>query len=129
MGRIIKEIEIEGQPAFALFDTGSTNTYIERILIENVPKRLVPESYKVAMGGETIEVKEVCTVIGRIEGLSFDTEAIPVKEIGQIDGKKVGAIIGALTMEKWEIRLDPKNGTLDLTGLRRREFTEYYTKR
>jgi hypothetical protein len=28
-------------------------------------------------------------------------------------------------MERWEIRLDPKTGALDLEGLRRREFTEY----
>jgi len=28
-------------------------------------------------------------------------------------------------MEQWEIRLDPQNGTLDLEGLRRREFVEY----
>jgi len=36
-------------------------------------------------------------------------------------------IIGALTMERWEIRLDPQTGTLDLEGLRRREFTEFWT--
>jgi len=48
-----------------------------------------------------------------------------VAEIGKIDGKEVTVIIGALTMEKWEIKLDPKTGELDLTGLRRREFTEY----
>jgi len=28
-------------------------------------------------------------------------------------------------MEQWEIRLDPRTGTLDLEGLRRREFTEF----
>jgi len=28
-------------------------------------------------------------------------------------------------MEGWEIRLDPRTGELDLSGLRKREFTEY----
>ncbi|MFQ6093499.1 MAG: hypothetical protein ACE5OR_12655 [bacterium] len=28
-------------------------------------------------------------------------------------------------MEGWEIKLDPKTGELDLTGLRRREFIEH----
>jgi hypothetical protein len=34
-------------------------------------------------------------------------------------------IIGALTMERWEIKLDLKNGTLDLEGLLRRAFTGF----
>jgi hypothetical protein len=34
-------------------------------------------------------------------------------------------LIGARTMEQWEIRLDPRSGALDLEGLRRREFTEF----
>jgi hypothetical protein len=28
-------------------------------------------------------------------------------------------------MEEWYIRLDPHTGELDLSGLRKREFTEY----
>ena len=29
-------------------------------------------------------------------------------------------------MEQWEIRLDPKTGTLDVEGLKRREITEFW---
>jgi len=39
--------------------------------------------------------------------------------------KESTAVIGSLTMERWEIKLDPKAGVLDLEGLRRREFTEF----
>ena len=35
------------------------------------------------------------------------------------------ALIAALTMERWEMKLDPKSLALDLEGLRRREFTEF----
>jgi hypothetical protein len=28
-------------------------------------------------------------------------------------------------MEEWYIKLDPRSGELDLSGIRRREFTEY----
>lgn len=31
-------------------------------------------------------------------------------------------------MERWEIKLDPKTEELDLTGLKRRKFTEYLKK-
>jgi len=41
------------------------------------------------------------------------------------DGQELDVIIGARTMEQWEIRIDPKTGSLDLEGLGRREFTEF----
>jgi hypothetical protein len=39
-------------------------------------------------------------------------------------GRGLDALIGTPTMEQCEIKLDPTSGTLDLDGLRRREFTE-----
>lgn len=126
MARIIKQIEIEGKKAIALFDTGAFHTYVCQQFLVDVPKRKVTSPYRVALGGKSIEVKELCVVMGKIEGLDFDAEAVPVETLGKVDGQKIDAIIGASTMEKWEIKLDPKTGTLDLEGLRRREFTEFY---
>jgi hypothetical protein len=125
MGRIIKEIRIEGKPGVALFDTGSMHTYIRREFLAGVPKRSITKPYKVALGGRQIEVRELCVALGEIEGLEFDAEAVPLDEIGRADGHELDAIIGALTMEKWEIRLDPRKQQLDIEGLRRREFTEF----
>jgi hypothetical protein len=127
MGRIVKQIEIEGQAATVLFDRGASTSYVRRDLIAEVPKRTLPQPYRVGLGGKTLEVREVCLVIARIEGLSFDTEAVAVDGLGKIDGHDLDAIIGVLAMEKWEIKLDPKTGALDLDGLRRREFTEFPT--
>ena len=79
----------------------------------------------VGLGGETIEIRELCLIQGKIEGLDFLADAVPVSKLGKADGHQVDAIIGALTMERWEIKLDPKTGALDLEGLRRREFTEF----
>lgn len=67
----------------------------------------------------------MCLIGGRIEGLEFDTDAVPVDEIGKANGYDLDVLIGVLTMERWEIKLDPKNGALDLEGLRRREFIEF----
>ena len=66
-----------------------------------------------------------CIIRGKIDGLPFDTYTIPVKEPGVVDGKEIHVIIGAMTMEKWEIKIDLKKGELDLSGLRRREFIEF----
>jgi len=125
MGRIIKEIEIEGQHAVALFDTGATYTYVREGLVTQVPRHPVAPPVRVALGGLSIHVREQCFIDGRIEGLDFSTDAVPVADLGRADGHTLDAVIGARTLEQWEIRLDPKTGALDVEGLRRREFTEY----
>jgi len=125
MGRIIKQIEIEGQPATALFDTGANYTYVHADLVQNAPRRRFAYPVRVALGGQEIEIAEVCLIEGTIGGLSFFTDAVPVAELGEANGHQLDAIIGARTMEQWEIRLDPSTGELDLEGLRRREFKEW----
>lgn len=125
MARIIKEIEIEGQPAVALFDTGAVYTYVRSSLARGAPRRAMVPPARVGLGGKEIEVREICLIEGRIEGLAFLTDAAPVEAIGVADGHELDALIGARTMEQWEIRIDLKTGELDLEGLRRREFTEF----
>ena len=124
MARIMK-IEIEGKSAVALFDTGAIYTYVRSDLTRGVPRVEVPAPPRVAIGGKVIEIKELCFVRGKIEGLDFVAEAVPVDELGEADGHKLDVLIGARTMEQWEIKLDPRTGELDLEGLRRREFTEF----
>lgn len=48
-----------------------------------------------------------------------------VATLGETEHGPIDAIVGALTMEDWWIKLDPKTGELDLTQLRKREFTEF----
>lgn len=125
MARIIKSIEIEGQPAVALFDTGAVLTYVRSALVATTFRKPVARTFRVGLGGRTIEIRELCLVGGKIEGLEFDTDAVPVDEVGYADGHELDVIIGARTMEQWEILLDPRTGALNLEGLRRREFTEF----
>jgi hypothetical protein len=125
MSRVIKTIEIEGQPVKALFDTGAFHSYVLRKYLATVPMRAVTKPYEVALGGETIQIRERALVNGKIEGLDFDTSVVPVTSLGKANGHDLDAIIGAITMEAWEITVNPKDGSLGLDGLRRREFTEY----
>jgi hypothetical protein len=125
MGRIIKQIEIEGQPAMALFDTGATFTYVRASLVEEAPRHAMRPPLRVALGGQVVDIDELRFAEGKIEGLGFLADVVPVPDLGRADGHDLDAIIGALTMERFEIRLDPKSRELDLEGLRRREFTEY----
>jgi len=127
MSRVIKTIEIEGQPAKALFDTGAFHTYVLRRYLDRVPDAVLPVAvpYEVSLGGETFVVKEQALINGEIEGLGFNTSAVPVESLGKANGHDLDAIIGAITMEPWEITVNSKDGSLGLEGLKRREFTEY----
>jgi hypothetical protein len=125
MSRVIKTIEIEDQPVKALFDTGAFHSYLLRRYLGNVPTRPVTKPYEVALGGETIHITERALVNGKIEGLDFDTVVVPVDSLGKANGHDLDAIIGAITIEAWEITVNPKDGTLGLEALKRREFTEY----
>lgn len=53
-GRIIKEIEIEGQRAIALFDTGAVYTYVRESLVAQSPRAAVLAPIRVALGGQSI---------------------------------------------------------------------------
>ncbi|MBM3333212.1 hypothetical protein FJY63_00980 [Candidatus Sumerlaeota bacterium] len=123
--RVVRDIEIEGRNVKALFDTGSLHTYVIRTFLEGVPIRLLSEPYRIGLGGRVIDVREYCAVEGKIEGYAFDTKVVPIDNLGRVDGNEIEAIIGALTMEEWEISVNPRDGTLDLSGLKRREFTEF----
>ena len=127
MSRVIKTIEIEGQPIKALFDTGAFHSHVLRRYLAGVPDRLVPviKPYEVALGCETIKIRERALINGKIEGLDFDTSVVPVQSLGKASDLDLDVVIGASTMNPWEITVNSKDGTLGLEGLRRREFTEY----
>jgi len=125
MSRVIRKIEIEGKEAVALFDTGAFHTYVLRKYLQDVASRPVAQPYEVSLGGQTFTVRERALVNGKIEGLDFDTTVVPVTSLGKADGQELDAIIGAITMEHWEITVNPRDGSLGLDGLRRREFTDY----
>jgi hypothetical protein len=125
MARIIKTIEIEGQPAVTLFDSGAVYSYVRSDLVAQAPRTAVAKPVRVLLGGQTIDITQLCLFNGKIDGLDFFGDVVPVADLGVADHQKLDAIIGSLNLERWEIKLDPKNERLDLGGLQRRELTEY----
>ena len=83
MARIIKSIEIQGKPANARFDTGATNTYVRSALVADAPRQAMVTPAHVGLGGETIESRELCLIQGKIEGLDFLADAVPVSKLGR----------------------------------------------
>jgi hypothetical protein len=60
---------------------GAVHTCIRSRLLLDVPKRTVTRPYTVALGEKEIQVKELCVALGKIEGLEFDAEAVPLKTL------------------------------------------------
>lgn len=124
MARTFNNIQIEGKEAFVLFDTGSIRSYVRKEFASQVRQRTIP--FTVGLGGGTFEINESCLLNCAIEGLQFDIKAHPLKEIGTDEkGRKIDAIIGAVAMEEWGLTPNPRTGSIDLTLLRKREFTEF----
>jgi hypothetical protein len=124
VSRTFLEIEIEGMRAYALFDTGSPRSYIRREFSSDVKRRITP--FDAGLGGRVYRITEVCLVECAINGLPFDIEAHPVEDLGfDEEGRGIDAVIGALAIEKWALTPNPRTGEIDLTALKKREFTEY----
>ena len=123
MSRIVKEIEVGGRNLKALFDTGSLRSYIKSEF--RSPNAWKVKPIKVGLGGEIRQLDERCGITATIDGLEFDMTPYIVAELGETEHGPLDAVVGALTMEEWYIKLDPRTGELDLSGLRKREFTEY----
>lgn len=130
MGRIIEKIKIKGDPkssgidVFALFDSGSERSYIKTNAIPEDVNRIKIFQFTSKFGGSKRQITERCSLIGEINGLSFDFSAHPIDDIGIIDGKDIVVLIGATAMEEWDMKIYPKEKTIDLTALKKREFIE-----
>jgi hypothetical protein len=61
MGRIVKQIEIEGQPATALFDTGANYTYVRADLgSKRTAKALRHLLLPLLWADRKLRLREVC---------------------------------------------------------------------
>lgn len=123
MARIVKNIEVGGKRLKALFDTGSLRSYIRAEFRPPFFRKVSPIT--VGLRGLVRRLDERCDLTATIDGLEFDMMAYIVKDLGETEYGPLDVIVGALTMEEWYIKLDPQRGELDLSDLRKREFTEY----
>ena len=119
----MKEVEVGGRRLKALFDSGALRSYIREEFRPPSSRRVSPIT--VALGGRTLTLDDRCDLTVQINGLEFDMTAYVVQELGETEHGHLDAIVGALAMEEWYIKLDPQAGELDLSGLRKREFIEY----
>lgn len=129
--RVVKRAKICDEETYVLFDTGAAHSYVRRDLIrgECLLGRIREIPHTVVLGGKRIRVTEKVAVRCEVDGVSFSIYAVPVDDLGEIttpSGRvRLGAIIGSLDMERWEIIVIPSRNDVDLSAIRRGEFVEY----
>ena len=124
-GKNHRRIRSKREKITASFDTGSERSYFKE---GSLPEPLACQEidpFNVGIGGKAHTIKERCSIRSKIKDLGFDFSAHPVADLGKVDEKEVDVLIGSLTMEEWNIKLDPDKRKLDLRGLKKREFTEF----
>jgi len=128
MGRIIKDLVVDGKTRKAIFDTGSVVSYVtEKALPKDaVCINITPMTSRLA--GTTHRLTRRCFISGKIEGREFDLDAFIIDNLGNVqekDNVELDFLIGATTMEEWAININPKDQTIDLRGLKKREFLSF----
>lgn len=126
MARVRANIIINGRPYWALFDTGSRNTYIISEVSEGLVKQNLKQPINVALGGGTFKIHQACILEAFIEDLRIVTQAfIMPSEIGFDEkGKRIEVLFGALAMEQWGIRPLPDEERIDISCYPK-EFVEF----
>lgn len=128
MGRILKDLIVDGTPRKAIFYPGSVVSYVtEKALPKDVVSiDIAPITSRLA--GATHQLTKRCFISGTIEDRAFDLDAFVIDKLGSVQEKgnvELDYLIGATTMEEWAVNVNLKDQTLDLSGLKNREFLSF----
>lgn len=125
MGRVYDTLRVNGHALHALFDTGAVSSYIARARTPGLTRTALKPAMRVGIGGSRRTITEVCTFQARLRGNAVTFTARVTDSLGRDeDGRDIDLIAGALFMEEWNVRVDPRRRALDLSRIRR-EFVEY----
>ncbi|MEA1964208.1 MAG: hypothetical protein U9O41_03660 [Candidatus Aerophobetes bacterium] len=125
MGRVRKNIIIDGHPCWTLFDTGARNTYIIADIANSLPKKKLTQPERVGIGGRVHHYDQICIMTALVEGKPVWTDACLLDEIGNDrEGKRIEVLFGALAMQRWGIRPLPDEEKIDMSRYPK-EFVEY----
>ncbi|MBM4040630.1 MAG: retroviral-like aspartic protease [Planctomycetes bacterium] len=125
MGRVFGTIQVDGKQCRTLFDSGAKNSYIVPGAAEGMARTHLPEPRPTGLGGRVRQTEEACLLVGKLEGKRIKVDAYVLDEIGRDDdGQPIEILLGALAMQKWNIRLIPQEERLDLSRYPE-EFIEF----
>ena len=122
MGRVYDTVISSGKSLHTLFDAGAVHNYIITKAAEGLPVIRLSKPITLGIGGEKRNIHEACFIDGELQGNRLFYWALVVEELGQ--DEEIDMLFGAIEMQRWNIKIDPKGEKLDLSRFRR-EFIEY----
>ena len=118
-------IAVDGRKFWTLFGSGARNTYVIPEVAELLQTSSTPRTIRTALGGTVKETNTEAVLHANIEGHPISTYALVISNIGRDeDGKQIEILFGALAMQQWGIKLNPREEKLDLTNYPE-EFVEF----
>ncbi len=125
MGRIKRNVKVDGKQCWTLFDSGARNTYVAASVARLLSTYKTKPPIRSAIGGRARETDTAAMLDGELEGHHILTQALVVDDIGtDEDGRPIEILFGALAMQQWGIRLIPEEERLDLSHYPE-EFVEF----
>ena len=125
MGRIYDTIHSNSKSLHALFYTGAVHNYVTKKAARGLSINRLPKPFTVGIGGETRSIHEACFIYGELQNKRLFCWALVVGELGLDDqDREIDMLFGATEMQRWNIRINPGEERLDLSGFRE-EFIEY----
>jgi hypothetical protein len=123
MGRIYDTIS-NNKSLHTLFDTGAVHNYVTSKAARGLSINRLPQPFTVGIGGKTRSIHEACFIYGELQGKRLFCWGLVVEELGLDEQEEIDMLLGAVEMQRWNIRIDPREERLDLSGFRE-EFIEY----
>jgi len=124
MGRIYDTIS-NSKPFHTLFDTGAVHNYVTKKAARGLSISWLPEPFTVGIGGEKRNIQEACFIYGELQGRRLFCWALVVEELGLDEqNEEIDMLFGAIEMQRWNIKINPGEERLDLSGFRE-ECIEY----
>lgn len=109
MGKIVKRLEVLGDKGKGkvevLFDSGATESVVQKSFAEKLATVISLPKWRrflLADGKTEIKTNLVANIMITINGITIDSRFYVLEKLGR------EMVIGAATMQEWDIRLNPK---------------------
>lgn len=120
MGRIFDHITVGRQHLYALFDTGSRNSYVRSEAAPRGSTSSMKRGFLTAIGGRRHRIKKVCLLEGTLRRRPVTLTAYVLPEIGHdASGTPIDVLFGANAMQDFGLRLNPEREELDVSHYHR----------
>lgn len=116
VGRIKRDVVVDGDRFWTLFDAGAVNTYVTEEVASRCPSLPSPRIEGVRLGGQTHQPQRLCFFACLVEGLQMHGRPSHPGDRKRRRRSPIQILLEALTMREWRIIPVPQEERLELTN-------------